>query len=98
MPSAKLSSLAALTSPQSTDLSYAVRPALGSAGSRSITNDARLSIITRNITDLSLGFQDGAGVATVSAANQAKIKYDQTAGAFQVSLNTAAYVSIATSA
>ncbi len=51
--------------------------------------------ITKNIADLSLQFQDGAA-ATVSAANQGKLRYLDATPAFQVSLNTAAYVNLIT--
>ena len=46
--------------------------------------------ITKNITDVSVQFGDGVA-ATVSAAGKGKIRYNNTAGSFQVSENSGAY-------
>jgi hypothetical protein len=59
------------------------------------TLDDLFSTITKNITDISVQWQDGDGTKTVSAANNGKLAYSQGAaggaGSFQVSENGAAY-------
>jgi hypothetical protein len=98
MASSKLSALADLAGGQvPTDLAYIDEVSAGAAGSKKSTLNDLFAIITKNITDLTLAFQDGAAGA-VSAASQGKLRYNDTASAFQVSINTAAYVSLATSA
>lgn len=49
--------------------------------------------ITKNITDLSVQFGDGAA-ASVSAVSKGKIRYNATAQAFQVSESAGAYASL----
>ena len=71
--------------------SAAVGFAVGAAADRYITPNDFLAEITRNITDVSVQFGDGAGISTVSAAGKGKIRYNNTAGSFQVSENGGAY-------
>jgi len=61
---------------------------------KSTLNDA-FAEITKNITDLSVQFGNGAS-ATVSAAGKGKLIYNNTATAFQVSANGGAYTSLLT--
>jgi len=74
--------------------SAAVGFGLGSAADKYITPDEFLAEITRNISDLSLQFGNGAGVSTVSAASKGKIRYNATSQSFQVSENAGAYVNL----
>src|SRR5215470_2017743 len=92
MASAKLSSLAALTSPQSTDLAYIVRPSLGAAGSKQITHNNLFGIITQNITDGALRF--GPFTAPTPVASQGSIYYDSATNRFKFSENNGAYVNL----
>ena len=64
--------------------------AAGAAADRYITPNDFLAEITRNISDLTLQFGDGVS-GTVSAAGKGKIRYNNTAGSFQVSENGGAY-------
>lgn len=56
---------------------------------KSTLNDA-FAEITKNITDLTVQFGNGV-TGTVSAANKGKLRYNDTAGSFQVSENGGAY-------
>lgn len=56
---------------------------------KSTLNDA-FAEITKNITDLTVQFGNGV-TGTVSAAGKGKIRYNNTAGSFQVSENAGAY-------
>jgi hypothetical protein len=47
--------------------------------------------ITKNISDISLQFQNGVATATVSAAGQGKIRYNDTTKTFQFSADGGAY-------
>lgn len=77
------------------DLAYIGRSPFGLTDDRKSTLNDLFAVITRNITDLTVAFQDGAAGA-VSAANQGKIRYNNGVPGFQVSLNTAAYDTVAT--
>lgn len=95
MASSKLSALADLAGGQvPTDLAYVDDISAGAAGSKKSTLNDLFATITKNITDLSLQFADGAATATVSAAAQGKIRYNDTTKTFQVSANGAAYTSL----
>jgi hypothetical protein len=95
MASSKLSVLVSLAGGQvPTDLAYVDDISAGAAGSKSSTLNDLFATITKNITDLSLQFQDGAATATVSAAGQGKIRYNDTTKTFQVSTNATAYASL----
>jgi hypothetical protein len=96
MASLKLSDLVDLAGGQAPgDQAYVNDVSAGAAGSKRSTLNDLFSIITRNITDLTLAFQDGA-TGSASAASQGKIRYNNSVPGFQVSLNTAAYDTIAT--
>jgi len=56
---------------------------------KSTLNDV-FAEITKNITDLTVQFGDGVA-GTVSAASKGKLRYNNTAGSFQVSENGGAY-------
>ncbi|MCI0348412.1 MAG: hypothetical protein L0Z53_03215, partial [Acidobacteriales bacterium] len=95
MASEKLSNLVDLAGGQvPLDLTYVVDVSAGLAGSKKSTLNDLLAEITKNITDLTVQFGDGAA-GTVSAASKGKLRYDQSAvsaaGSFQVSENGAAY-------
>lgn len=96
MPSAKLTQLVALAGAQvPTDLMYIVDVSAGASGSKKSTLNDFLETITKNITDISVQWQNGDGSSTISAANHGKLKYSQSAvgsaGSFQVSEAGAAY-------
>jgi hypothetical protein len=67
----------------------------GDASDKKTTLDDLCATITKNVADISLQFQDGDGVSTVSAAGHGKFKYSDSAaggaGSFQVSEDGAAY-------
>jgi len=79
-----------------TDLLTAVdlSASLANQNVKSTLNDL-FAEITKNITDLSVQFGNGAS-ATVSAAGKGKLIYSNTATAFQVSANGGAYTSLLT--
>lgn len=91
MPSANITALTALATPQPTMLLYAALSPFGVTDDRKITADAFLSTITANISDISLQFDNGLGTATVSAAGKGKLRYNDTIKAFQFSADGAAY-------
>lgn len=96
MASTKVSDLVDLAGGQvPTDLVNIVDVSAGASGSKRSTLNDLLSVITKNITDLTVAFQDGAA-GSVSAASQGKIRYNNSVPGFQVSLNGAAYDTIAT--
>jgi hypothetical protein len=96
MASSKLSALADLAGGQVPgDLAYLDDVSAGAAGSKKSSLNDLFAIITKNITDLTVAFQDGAA-GTVSAAAQGKIRYNNGSSVFQVSINTAAYDTLAT--
>lgn len=96
MPSAKLTALSDLAGGQvPTDLAYIVDGSAGTSGSKKSTLNDFIATITKNVTDISLQWQSGDGVSTVSAASQGKIRFSAAAagaaGSFQASENGAAY-------
>jgi hypothetical protein len=80
-----------LATPQPTMLLYAALSPFGMTDDRKITANALFATITQNISDISLGFQDGAAIATVSAAGLGKLRYNDTTKTFQFSADGAAY-------
>ena len=75
---------------QPADLLYMGKSPFGATDDRKITCDDFLALITRNITDKSLSF-GGGSVATVSAANQGKLRYNETSQKFEYSENVGSY-------
>ncbi|MDE2019798.1 MAG: hypothetical protein KGJ13_05650, partial [Patescibacteria group bacterium] len=75
--------------------SAAVGFAAGSAADRYITPNDFLAEITRNVSDVTLQFGDGAA-STVSAASKGKLRYNNTTTTYQVSLSGAAYTNLLT--
>jgi hypothetical protein len=93
MPSAKLSALTDLAGAQvPADLIYIVQLSAGVNGSKKSSLNDFLSTITKNITDLTIRYQNSAAAApAVSAANQGAMNYNATRQTFQGSRNTSAY-------
>src|SRR5215510_3608854 len=91
MPSANITALQNLVTPQPTMLLYAGLSPFGATDDRKVTANNLFSTITANISDISLQFDNGLGTATVSAAGKGKIRYNDTAKAFQFSADGAAY-------
>src|SRR5262245_9806483 len=98
MPSGNITTLTNLTVPQATMLLYAALSPFGLTDDRKITADALLATITAAIADISVQWDDGNGVATVSAAGKGKIRYNNATGFFEYSANGAAYTPFAAGA
>lgn len=96
MPAEKVSNLVSLAGAQvPSDLAYVVDVSAGAAGSKKSTLNDLFSEITKNITDLSLGFGNGA-TATVSAAGKGKLRYNNSQTRFEASVNGGAYAPLIT--
>lgn len=97
MASKKISALTNYAGAQTpVDLAYIGKSPFGATDDRKSTLNDLFAIITKNITDLSLGFQNGV-TATVSAAGQGKIVYNDTTKTFQTSVDGGAYADIGVS-
>lgn len=94
MPSANITALTNLATPQPTMLMYAALSPFDPTADRKVTANALLSTITANISDISLQFDDGLGTATVAAAGKGKIRYNNTTKTFQASVDGGAYATL----
>src|SRR5215470_11162524 len=94
MPSANITALTNLATPQPTMLMYAALSPFGVTDDRKVTANNLFSTITANISDISLQFDNGLGTATVAAAGKGKIRYNNTTKTFQASADGGAYADI----
>jgi len=74
-----------------TDLMYIARPADGAAGSHSITADDLLALITNNLADGTLRFDDFAA-PSLSGAGQGALYFDSTRQRFLASENAGPFM------